>query len=112
MLNYFKYKPKKNFALQPTLKGVYPVHVLEDDCNRFKNESGDQHYGMYRDHSFDMVNAASNLKHCQKDDISKCTVPLRGVPGVCHFFHTNEMDILVETRAGYEPKGFNRSEYK
>ena len=30
-LNYFKHKPNKNFALQPTLKGVYPVHVLEDD---------------------------------------------------------------------------------
>ena len=29
-LNYFKYNPNKNFALQPTMK-VYPVHVLEED---------------------------------------------------------------------------------
>ena len=85
-LNYFKHKPNKNFTLQPTLKGVYTVHVLEDDCARFDNESSDQHDGMYRDHFFNMINAASNLKCCRRYDISKHTVPLRGVPGVCHFF--------------------------
>ena len=111
-LNYFKHKPNKNFALQPTLKGVYPVHVLEDDHARLDNESSAHHDGMYRDHFFDMINVASNLKCCHKDDISKCTVPLRGVPGVCRYFRTNELDILAETRAGYQPKGFNRSEYK
>ena len=46
---------------------------------------------MYRDHFFYMINVASNLKCCQKDDISKCTVPLRGVPGVHCFFFSEQM---------------------
>ena len=33
MLNYFKHKPNKSFSLKPTLKVVYPVHVLNEEGN-------------------------------------------------------------------------------
>ena len=32
-LNYFKHKPYKSFCLKPTLKAVYPVHVLNEEGN-------------------------------------------------------------------------------
>ena len=42
----------------------------------------------------------------------KRNAPLCGVPGVHRFFRTNENEILVEHRAGYAPKGFNKELYK
>ena len=30
-INYFKHNPVKTFALHPTMKGTYPVHLLDED---------------------------------------------------------------------------------
>ena len=51
-INYFKHNPVKTFALHPTMKGTYPVHLLDEDQVRLSNESEDIHNGMYRDHFF------------------------------------------------------------
>ena len=52
-VNYFKHNPEKSFALCPTTKGTYPVHLLDDDQSHIQVESAQVHDGMYCDHFFD-----------------------------------------------------------
>ena len=111
-VNYFKHNPEKSFALHPTMKGTYPVHLLDDDQSCIEVESAQVHNGMYHDHFFDCINSKpSSFRHCE-DDISKRNAPLCRVPGVHRFFRTNENEILAEHHAGYAPKGFTKELYK
>ena len=46
-LNYFKHKPYKCFCLKPTLKAVYPVHVMDEEGVQVQSETRQEHQGMY-----------------------------------------------------------------
>ena len=110
-LNYLKNKLDKGFDLCATMKGTYPVHLLDDDRKCINDENYCSHEGFYRDHFFDMINPNWNLYRCSKDDVSCKKAPMHRAPGVRRFYRTNEEDILAEHRVGYEPRGFNKNLY-
>ena len=107
-LNYLKHKPDKGFDLCATMKGTYPVHLLDDDWHRINHENFSDHKGLYRDHFFDMINPNKIFYRCHKDDVSKNKAPMQCVPGMRRFYRTNEQETLAEHCAGYEPKGFDK----
>ena len=75
VLNYFKHKPDKNFTLTTKTKGTYPVHILESEGTRIKNESRNVHSGYYRDNFFDVKDSHCAVRRSRKHDISHVVCP-------------------------------------
>ena len=75
-LNYLKHKLDEGFDLCATMKGTYPVHLLDDDRDHINQENVSDHKSLYRDHYFDMINPNKSLYGCCKDDVSKRTAPM------------------------------------
>ena len=75
-LNYFKHKPNKSFVLTTTMKGTYPIHLLDNDRERLDTETADNHGGWYHDHFFDCSDIYMGTHHFRADDISSGFGPL------------------------------------
>ena len=85
-LNYFKHKPDKNFSLTTTMKGTYPVHLLEEQNDTFDNETESCHSAFYQNSKFDCLDLHKSKCRTQKYDISYTVNPQRCVPGVCKHY--------------------------
>ena len=90
-LNYLKHKPKKTYALNPTTKGTYPVHIMEHHDSDTKlgiDGSG----RIYKDHFFDKPDVHTSHRVC-RSDLSTGLNPLRCVVGVCRHYRTDESKV-------------------
>ena len=85
-LNYFKHKPDKNFSLTTTMKGTYPVYLLEEQNDTFDNETESCHSTFYPNSKFDYPDLHKSKRRTRKYDISYTVNPQRCVPGVCKHY--------------------------
>ena len=90
-LNYLKHKPEKTYALNPTTKGTYPVHIMEQHDS--DTELGIDGSGrIYKDHFFDKPDVHTSHRVCHSD-LSTGLNPLRCVAGVCRHYRTDESKV-------------------
>ena len=85
-LNYFKHKPDKSYSLQTTLKGSYPVHIL--DINDEDTSIESQSY-IYKNHFFDNIDLHNSFRS-RKTDLSMGLNPLHSVQSVCRHYRMDE----------------------
>ena len=110
-LNYFKHKPDKNFSLT-TMKGTYPVHLLEEQNDTFDNETECCHSTFYWNSKFDYLDLHNSKHRTQKYDITYTVSPQRCVPGVHKHYKQDESQFLPETHARLNPRPFTQDEYQ
>ena len=100
-LNYLKHKPDKSYALNPTTKGTYPVHILQhEDTDTDLGSDGND--SIYKDHFFDKtdVHTSHRIYH---SDLSTGLNPLRCVSGVHRHHRTDESTVESWKRARMSP---------
>ena len=93
-LNYLKHKPDKSYALNPTSKGTYPVHILQhEDTDTDLGSDGND--SIYKDHFFDKTDVHTSHRIC-RSDLSTGLNPLRCVGGVCRHCRSDKLHLGKE----------------
>ena len=100
-LNYLKHKTDKSYALNPTTKGTYPVHILQqEDTDTDLGSDGND--SIYKNHFFDKTDVhTSHRIHCS--DLSTGLNPLRCVGGVCRHYRMDGSKVASWKRAQMSP---------
>lgn len=91
-VNYIKHNPSKPYEICTTNKGAYPVHLAEDDRERWENETEDNYDGIFKDHFFDYINEHPS-KRVRRSDVSTGMNPMRNVQGVRQWFRNDESKL-------------------
>ena len=92
----------RNYHLQPTIKGVYPVQLTDEDYVDFHYQNFMQN-GIYKNHFFNYED--TRAKHrTHRDNISTGLTPLRCVHGPRTWHKTDESTIDPAKRQGLGPR--------
>ena len=92
----------RNYHLQPSTKGVYPVQLMDEDYVDFHRQTFMQN-GIYRNHFFDYEDTHGMYRSC-RDDISTGLAPLRCVCGPRTWHKIDESMIDPAKRQGLGPR--------
>lgn len=91
-VNYIKHNPQKAYEICTSNKSAYPVHLAEDDRQRWETEDEHNFDGVYKDHYFDYID-----EHCshrvRRTDVTTGINPMRNVQGVRQWFRSDESKI-------------------
>ena len=89
----------RNFYIAPTLNGMYPVHLNDEDTASLLYE--EQQKSLFKNHLFHYKDMNIRQRK-RRADITTGIAPLRGVPGIRTILKAkvDELHILPRTREG------------
>ena len=108
LINHYKHKPNKSYALCTSTRGTYPVHLSINSLECLILQDDGVQRSCFKNHFFDFPDEHKSHR-CRRDDITTGMECLRCMDGVRQHHRTDESKILAETRAGLPVKPFPKS---